>query len=231
MKNYIYISIVALLLVSCSSGGDDAPVEQAVNAAPTIPALVTPVDNKLCLDNSVVFQWNPSTDGNKDAITYQIQIAKDNSFTQIVKTAEGSGTSQTFLLEKNTAYYWRTKAIDSKSLSSDYSVTYKFYTSAEAVVNHLPFSPELVAPAVNSLLNVATTTLKWNASDVDVVDVLNYDVYFGTTNPPTTKLGDNIATQTLNVSLDPAKEYFWKVVVRDNKGGETMGQVWKFKTN
>ena len=175
MKNLIYLSIVGLLFISCGGGGDDpapTPTPEVKNVAPTIPTLVTPTDNKLCVDNTVAFQWNAATDANKDAIVYQIQVAKDNTFTQIVKTAEASTAGQTIALEKNTAYYWRIKATDSKGLSSDYSATYKFYTSGDAVVNHLPFSPELVEPAINTVLNTTTATLKWNASDVDASDVL-----------------------------------------------------------
>lgn len=39
-------------------------------------------------------------------------------------------------------------------------------------------------------------------------------------------------SSTFNVtSLLPSKNYYWKVVVKDNKGGETIGQIWEFKTN
>lgn len=230
MKNFIYLSIVSLLFISCGGGDDPAPTPVVTNSAPTMPTLVTPTDNKLCVDNTVAFQWNLSTDANKDPITYQIQVAKDNTFSQIVRTVETS-TVLTIALDKNTAYYWRIKATDSKGLSSDYSATYKFYTAGEAVINHLPFSPELVEPAVNTVFNTTTASLKWNASDVDATDILVYDVYFGTVNPPTSKVSENTATKALDVTLQPAKEYFWKVVAKDNKGGETIGQTWKFKTN
>jgi len=231
MKNLIYLSIVGLLFISCGGGDDPTPAPEVKNVAPTIPTLVSPTLNKLCVDNTVAFQWNAATDPTKDPITYQVEIAKDNTFAQIVKTAESSTTSQTITLDKNTAYYWRVKATDSKGLSSNYSFTFKFYTSGDAVVNHLPFAPELVEPALNTVLSTTTAALKWNATDVDATDVLTYDVYFGTTNPPTVKIVDNESVKTKDVTLEPAKEYFWKVVVKDNKGGETVGQVWKFKTN
>jgi hypothetical protein len=231
MKNLIYLSIVGLLFISCGGGGGDDPIPEVKNVAPTIPTLATPTDNKLCVDNTVSFQWNAATDPTKDPITYQIEIAKDNIFTQIVKTIESATTAQTITLDKNTAYYWRVKATDSKGLSSNYSFTFKFYTSGDAVVNHLPFAPELVEPAINTILNTTTVALKWNAADVDATDVLSYDVYFGTANPPTVKIAENTVAKTKDVTIEPAKEYFWRVVVKDNKGGETVGQVWKFKTN
>ena len=230
MKRLLYLSIVSLVVVACSSGGgDDEP--EVTNSAPTVPTLTAPADNKLCLNTAVVFEWGVATDVNKDAITYQLQVAKDNLFAQIVNTEDVQGSSKSINLEKNTAYYWRLKSTDSKGLSSAYSSTYKFYTSGDAVINHLPFVPELVAPTQNVVLNTSSTTLKWNAADVDVADVLTYDIYFGTTANPTTKIKENSTSKSFDVTLEPTKEYFWKIVVKDNKGGETTGQIWKFKTN
>lgn len=230
MKNFINLSIVALLFLSCGGGDDSTPTPVVINNAPTMPTLVTPVDNKLCVNSSVDFLWNLSTDADNDPIIYQIQIALDNQFAQIVKKVDGSTVAQTIALNMNTAYYWRVKGTDSKGLSSNYSATYKFYTAGTPVINHLPFAPELVQPTLNSALNTSTATLKWNASDVDTNDVLTYDVYFGTTNPPTL-IKTNNTIKTYDVSLTSTKTYFWKVVVKDNKGGETIGQVWTFKTN
>lgn len=231
MKNSIYLLIISLLFTACGGGSDDSDPTPEANVAPTVPELVSPADNKLCVDNTVSFQWKPSTDSNKDVITYQIQVAKDNTFAQVIKTNEVNSDNSLINLDKNTAYYWRVKATDSKGLSSAYSSTYKLYTTGEAVVNHLPFSPELVQPDINTTLSTTTATLKWKATDVDATDVLTYDVYFGTTNPPNKKISENKATNALDVTLEPAKEYFWRVIVKDNKGGETVGQVWKFKTN
>lgn len=229
MKKFISLTIIGLLFAAC--GSDDSGPTEPANEAPTVPALKLPADNKLCVDNTVSFQWDLSTDSNKDAITYQIQVAKENTFAQIAKSSEVTTNTTSIALEKNTAYYWRVKATDSKGLASSYSATFKLYTSGDAVVNHLPFSPELIQPAINSVLNTTTAILKWNATDVDATDVLTYDVYFGTTNPPTAKVAENTSSTSFDVTLSTSKEYFWKVVVKDNKGGETIGQIWKFKTN
>ncbi|PXY46012.1 glycoside hydrolase family 78 protein [Flavobacterium hydrophilum] len=225
MKNSIYLSIIALLFLSCSGGDDDSE-----NAEPTVPVLTLPADNKLCVDNTVSFEWKQSKDKNKSEIIYHIEIALDNQFTEIVETRESYSNSQEIELYQNTAYYWRIKATNSEGLSSAYSKTRKFYTAGEAVVNHLPFSPELVSPVLNTTLSTTTASLKWNAADADG-DILNYDVYFGTVNPPVTKISENNAAKTTDVALQSAKEYFWRVVAKDNKGGETVGQIWRFKTN
>ncbi|MEL1240965.1 glycoside hydrolase family 78 protein [Flavobacterium flavipallidum] len=224
MKKFIFYNIIGILSISCS-GGDETN-----QTAPIAPTLVAPANNELCLDNAVDFEWDFATETNSTT-SYQIQIAKDNQFAQIVKTVTTVSDLQTIQLEKNTAYYWRIKATDSQNSLSSFSTTYKFYTAGEAVTNHLPFLPELVFPASNSVLNTATTKLSWTATDVDATDVLVYDVYFGITTTPTQKVAENLTTTTFDVNLNSAKEYYWKVVVKDNKGGETTGQIWKFKTN
>jgi len=108
---------------------------------------------------------------------------------------------------------------------------YSFYTEGDPEINHLPFSPELLQPDLNSVVQTATATLKWNASDVDTSDALTFDVYFGTVNPPTTKIGNNQTAKMLDVNLEPSKSYYWKVVVKDNSAGEAIGQIWNFKTD
>jgi len=228
MKKFLYLSIVSAFFISC--GNDDAPVESP-NVAPTTPTLVSPVNNKLCINNAVSFQWNAATDSNNDPIVYQIQVSKDKGFSHIVMTAGSTAIYQNFTLEKATAYYWRVKSTDNEDLSSAYSTVFSFYTSGDGVVNYLPFSPDLVAPELNSVLSTKTSQLQWTAKDVDTKDKLVYDVYFGTTNPPIEKVGVNQVASNLDVTLVASKEYFWKVVVKDDKGGETIGQIWRFRTN
>jgi hypothetical protein len=234
MKKYLFIASISFLLFSCSGGGSSTPTPPppvVKNTAPTVPVLTAPINSKLCVDNLVNFQWNASVDAESDAVTYQIQVARDNQFLQIVSTIDGAAISQNISLDKGLSYYWRVKATDSKSLSSEFSSVYSFYTAGVAVTNYLPFSPALVQPALGAILNTATATLKWTASDVDVNDKLVCDVYFGTTNPPTAIVSASNATNSYNVNVVASTEYFWKIVVKDGKGGETIGQIWKFKTN
>lgn len=231
MRKNIYFIVIACSLFSCG-GGDSSSAEENSNTAPTVPTLVAPTNNKLCIDNAVSFEWNASTDAEKNPITYQIQIATDNQFAQIVKIAEGTLNYQSLTLNKGTAYYWRVKATDTKNASSNYSNIFSFYTEAEAVANHAPFLPQLVQPEFNSFINSTTAILKWTAADVDTNDALVYDVYLGTTNPPTAKVGTNLTTTSwTTTTLQATTNYYWKVIVKDNKGGETIGQVWNFKTN
>ena len=236
MKKIIY-TLVALstVLWSCGGGGGDTPPPPPpppVNNAPATPTLVYPTDNLLCIDNVLDFDWNASTDPDGDAVTYQVQVATDALFTQLIHSVTTSTTLRTLSLEKGIAYYWRTKATDSKGASSSYSATNQFYTEGEGVSNYLPFTPVLVAPALNVVVSGAptTTNLQWTANDVDN-DALTYDVYFGTDNPPTVIESADQNSDFVSVTLAASTSYYWKVVVKDGQGGQTIGQVWNFKTD
>ena len=234
MKNTIYAIVLTLILWSCGGGGGETPTPPpVVNTAPTVPILSSPVNNLLCIDNVLNFTWNSSTDAEGNAITYTIDVSKNNTFTEITHSQTTNSASKSITLDKGIAYYWRVKATDSKNASSEYSATFQFYTEGVGVTNHLPFSPALVSPTLNEVLHDApkTISLQWNASDSDAGDTLTYNVFFGTENPPVNKLGDNQSDKTLEVSLNSSTIYYWNVVVKDNKGGQTIGQVWNFVTD
>ena len=62
-------------------------------------------------------------------------------------------------------------------------------------------------------------------------DPLTFDIYFDTANPPTTKVSENQSATTISVDLNSSTDYYWKIVVKDDKDGITIGQVWGFKTD
>jgi len=231
MKKYSLLLLISLSFLSCGGGGDDPPpTPTPVNKAPSTPLQSAPTNNLLCIDNLVPFQWSVSTDPDGDAISYQLQIATNTSFTENLQTNVVTGTSTSVSLAKGIAYYWRIKAVDSKNASSSYSSTFNFYTEGEGISNHLPFIPALTGPDLNSVITATSVTLEWSASDVDE-DPLTFDVYLGTNNPPTTKIGDNQSATSLTTAVNASTNYYWKVVVKDDKGGQTIGQIWNFKTD
>lgn len=232
MKKYSILLLMAWSFLSCGGGGgDDPPTPPPVaNRAPSTPTQSAPTNNLLCIDNVVQFQWTAASDPDGDAISYQLQIATNTSFSENLKTNIVTGTSTSVSLEKGIAYYWRVKAVDSKNASSSYSSTFNFYTEGEGISNHLPFIPTLVKPDLNTVVTTASVTLEWTASDVDN-DPLTFDVYLGTNNPPTTKIGDNQSATSLTTTLNASTDYYWKVVVKDGNGGQTIGQIWNFKTD
>ena len=231
MKKIIYTLALTTLIWSCGGGGDTPP--SPVNHAPTTPILGNPVNNLFCLDNALDFDWSASTDSDPgDVITYHIEVAKNNQFSPIYQNLSATSISISTTLEQDVAYYWRVKATDGED-SSSYSSIHKFYTYGVGVTNQLPFMPELITPGLNSTVTTgATATLQWTADDVNTTDILTFDVYFGTDLVPVSiASADQLTTSYVTPTLIASTPYYWKVVVKDGEGGQTIGQTWSFTTD
>ena len=226
MKNSILI-LVGYVLISCGGSDSDEPVLPP-NEAPSIPVMIAPNDGLLCTDLSLDFSWNSSTDPDGDAVSYTIQVATNNSFSENLQTKSVSSTTITFNLLKGLAYYWRVSAKDAKNNSSSYSAIRKFYSEGEGVSNHLPYAATLISPALNGKLNGSATKLEWSSSDIDN-DPLSYNVYFGEVTNPDMVL-ENSSSTSFDVNLEANTIYYWKIVVKDDAGGEAIGQEWTFST-
>ncbi|WP_109433995.1 hypothetical protein [Aquimarina sp. AU119] len=228
----IYIILLSLcVLLSCSREEfvDEAPKPEPVNENPTIPNLIFPANNQVCTNFKLGFDWEASSDANGDAIAYQIDIATNDTFENILFSITTSETTRAFNLEKGNTYYWRVKAIDSKQSESEYSVIQAFFTEPDAGVNHVPFSPSVISPKPGEEVSGNIITLDWDATDTDD-DPLLFDVYFGTTNPPVL-LAQDISVSALDVNGSPNTTYYWRVVVKDDKQGVAIGRVWSFRRN
>lgn len=90
----------------------------------------------------------------------------------------------------------------------------------------LPYDPD---PATGSANQPVNTVLAWSCSDPDN-DPLLYDLYFGTTNPPSLVVSGLVSPAYDPGVLSNATTYFWKVVVHDGAGHTTAGTVWTFST-
>ena len=231
MKYIFRFLLLSLVIFSCSSGGssDDGP-EARPNNAPTAPSLVSPSNNLLCIDNALIFDWNASVDPDGDTITYKIEIATDNIFNNILHSGNIIATNYQVTLLKGTAYYWRVIATDSNNASSDYSSVFKLYTENEGLSNHLPFAPELISPSNGEAVSSDVITLQWEANDVDQDDLV-YDIYIDTVDPPVTLVSEDQTETSYDFNLVASTIYFWRIVVKDENGGETVGQVWSFNKN
>lgn len=230
MISRIVILFAVVGIISCS-GGDGGTQKSTENQPPTaVETLVSPNNNVLCVSNYVTFEWTAATDPEGDSLKYVLEISIDNGFSSIYKSFTTILTEKRVTLEKGVYYYWRVKAIDKAGDSSVYSNIYSLYTEGEGVTNHLPFQPQAVSPQQDSFVDAGNITLQWSASDVDG-DMLTYDVYFSTENPPTYKVAEDIDQTSLAVSTEAATTYYWRVVVKDANSGFANGQVWSFNTN
>lgn len=229
-KPYVYILfILGLTLFSCAGGGDEPEtIDLDVNTAPTIPNQIFPLNNAICTDNNIIFEWNASTDAEGNTVSYRLEVSENNSFSPLTNTDTSFSESKLIALDKGKAYFWRIKAIDSRNAESDFSPVMRFVTEGEGISNHIPFPPSLVAPELNSEIDGTNIVLSWSASDVDG-DPLTYDVYLDTNENPTTLISENQSETSYNATaLSAATKYYFKIVVKDDKGANSIGQVWSF---
>ena len=97
-----------------------------------------------CRTKPLAFSWSPW----QDATKYQIDIAKDSEFKQLVVTATTTTTGYQYAnsLDYSTNYFWRVKALEvnGQDIPSDWSATFSFTTEA---VPAIP-APPPATPAV-----------------------------------------------------------------------------------
>lgn len=103
--------------------------------------------------------------------------------------------------------------------------------AAAAWINVPPNPPSGPVPASATPDVDVDFDLSWTCDDPNPGDVLTYDLYLGTTNPPPlvasglTDAGYDPGTMDLDVT------YFWRVVAWDDHDSSTTGPLWTFGTD
>jgi hypothetical protein len=102
---------------------------------------------------------------------------------------------------------------------------------SSGTVNNSPNKPTNIYPAHGSVVSPTLITLNWACTDTDGAP-LTFDVYFDTTNPPTTLIASNYEnTSIIRNTLDETTIYYWKIVAKDNRNAKTIGDIWNFETS
>jgi hypothetical protein len=105
------------------------------------------------------------------------------------------------------------------------------YNNLTQVANTAPYKPSIPIPADGEAGVSTSPTLIWFCSDPDAGDSLKFNIYFSQHNPPDSIIEANWNSPSYIISgLDTNKTYFWKIVAKDNNGGITVGDVWRFTT-
>jgi len=102
-------------------------------------------------------------------------------------------------------------------------------TSANPISNNPPNKPSNPIPT-NGSTNISThASLSWTGGDPDN-NTVTYDVYFGTTSPPSKKVTNQTALLYQPGTLNPTTHYYWKIIAWDNHSASTVGPQWEFTT-
>jgi putative hemolysin len=106
-----------------------------------------------------------------------------------------------------------------------------FEVSVTCTPNSPPNTPSNPSPTDGATGVPTTTDLSWTGGDPDPGDTVTYDVYLGTSNPPTAHVCNDVSSDACNPgALSHDTHYYWYVVAADNHGASTDGSTWDLTT-
>lgn len=224
-----FFIIISLVLISCSGSDDDQEVEKPINKAPSAPKLISPQSDQACTFSSMTFEWEPSIDPEGTDVAYEFEVSETQDFSVLYKAIETNNTFVSLELEKGSTYYWRVLSKDEEGNESHYFEIRSFFTEPRLTYNSIPQNPNSEIPSHNSTIDQSQTKLEWTSLDEDG-DVLAFDVYFGTTNPPQL-VQENLDETSFEADLKEATTYYWQIIAKDTRGAKAIGPIWKFNVN
>ncbi|MBO8161623.1 MAG: hypothetical protein H0Z24_08310 [Thermosipho sp. (in: Bacteria)] len=215
MKKTSYFLVIIIIFFVLSSCGE-------TNIPPSIPSNPVPANGATSVILNPILTWYTFDEENDEILSY-LYFGKSSSPVLVEKDLEVF-KYELIELEPGTTYYWKVVVKDSNGGIAE-SPIWKFTTT------HIPNEPKLVFPENNSILNEYKIRLKWKATDLDN-DKLKFDIYFGTKITDLKLLAKEYENTEYELpNLNESMTYYWKVIVKDGKGGVKEGPIWSFTTN
>jgi uncharacterized protein (TIGR02145 family) len=203
MKRHLVLSLfLALTIASCS---DERMVDtgRLPGGGPGIPALTAPPDGAAGQGIPTIVSWKSST----SAISYELQLASDDKFTDICYSARGltDTTRQVPGLGCATRYWWRVRATNNFGTSA--------WSASRSFTTYQLDAPLLAQPAHRVADQPLALDLVWNPSD----SARNYSVQVSIdsafSNPRALFVNDSGLTGTSRrvEGLCKTSTYYWRV--------------------
>lgn len=222
MKRYTPIFLIALalsILISC-----EGKFEPTGNLGPEAVTLQFPDANTICQEGeflnageiTIPFRWNSST----DASSYRLEVSNQTSNqTEVleVPTTTTEVMETTLALAPGTLYSWAVYALkDNLETKSDER---SFYSRGEVFNSYVPF------PATITITDAGngSVTIAWQSTDVEN-DIVGYDVYLATENPPALVL-ENTSDVSFQDTLTQGMTYYVEVVTKDTTGNSSTAKT------
>lgn len=224
----ILLIIAFFVLVSCKP---DVDLVQVVLVEPSKVELIFPENNSVCttgtiLSNSqseVVFEWTDAEIGDMyELYLTNLETGEESSY-------QSTNSSMAITLFRGTPYRWEVSTLlqgTNKSTKSDFGA---FYNAGDGIVTHIPFPASAIYPRNGEYLIASTqrTTLQWSTEDLDD-DIVGYDIYFGTSNPPVLFAEDHTGQSLENVDVESGQIYYWSIRTYDAQGNVSNSPVFSF---
>ncbi|HSH03486.1 MAG TPA: M4 family metallopeptidase [Anaerolineae bacterium] len=160
-----------------TDGSSNSTTSVNLNVSPTTlgtPSLTSPADAATGVDASPTFSWSAVS----GAVSYDIDIATDSGFSNIVDSANVAINSYTTNLSPNTTYFWRVRANNSCAVGG-YSSTFSFTTANIACTTYTSTDvPKTVGPNNGtSTSSVVTVADIGTIVDVNVLNLAGTHTY------------------------------------------------------
>ncbi|MDK9699424.1 MAG: carboxypeptidase regulatory-like domain-containing protein [bacterium] len=208
----------ALSIIS-NGGNIDIPVSMIV--LPARPDAPTFLHTQLTTIRSAQISWNDNSSV-EEGFRLERRTLSSPTFQPAATLPANTTTFADTGLAPHMKYYYRVQAFN-QTMYSDYS-----NIDSVTTPNSSPYQPSTPIPEDLATNQACNLTLQWDGGDIDN-DTLQYTLYFGTENPPPTL--NVLSTNTRSLTgLFASRQYFWKVVARDNYGGIATSPVWQFQT-
>lgn len=176
-----------------------------------------PADGSVAVALTTGLSWNSAN----RATGYYVFFGTASPPAYHGQTASTSGYSPGSL-SYETTYYWKVVPFNSSGNASG-CVEWTFATEGEPIS---PPSQVTSGTPANGTDGVSIETdLSWAAA----TGATAYDVYFGTTNPPSLVSSNHSSTTYDPGTLEYSTIYYWRIDARNN-AGMTQGGLWGFRT-
>lgn len=219
------IAIAALILITGCGKDDPKGPEAAKLLFPLINSECTTGVNLNATTSRVEFKWQ------KAAFTDTYEIRVTNSVTNVTQVVSTSGLSAELPLQKGTPFSWVVVTRNTDTQETGTSETWRFYNEGNQL-SYAPFPAEIIAPKSGATVFADINNevaLQWSGADADN-DIIGYEVYFSTANPPLSLVSEPAAGETsVKVSVAGGASYYWKIHTIDNEGNSSDSGVYGFR--
>ncbi len=189
--------------------------------APPAPALLLPEHNGITGANTY-FQWQAVTDTSLP-VTYDLEIASDRNFSNIIRQKTGIGEAQYILNEEetliadsiNSLFFWRVRATDGAGNRSNWAETRSFYVD-------IPEAPALLLPAnettVDFPIRFSWETISGLSQPITYTLQVSRNIEFSELllDEKGLKSPDYVVTEENKRIFNQDLPYYWRVRATDN---------------
>jgi hypothetical protein len=188
-------------------------------APPAAFSMASPANGATSQSVSGTLTWLTST----NATGYDVYLGTTNPPTSKVSSNQPSTSLNYVGLLNNTLYYWKIVARNVNDTIVATGAPWSFTT-----IQASPAAFTLSFPTNSAINQTISGSLSWVAS----ANATGYDVYLGTTNPPTTKVSSNQSGTSYNYNdLSYSTIYYWNVVAKNAIDSiQATGSPWSFTT-